>query len=169
VDDAGDGEGQEEGHGEEEQDYDDASDGREVSGGEGAAALAGVLAVGFEVQEVVDHVGSGGAEPKGEEGNKGAGDETGSAVMGEQEGQEEEDVLGPLVKTKGLSPGSEWGDLLPKDADGGDLGGAEGRAQAGGRIRDHGLNTALEQRKVGDGVADVGEDAGLAELSSEGG
>ena len=46
----------------------DAGEGGEVARGEGAEALAGVLAVGFEVEEVVDDVGGGGAEAEAEEG-----------------------------------------------------------------------------------------------------
>ena len=62
------GEGDGGGGGEEEDDDGDAVDGGEVSGGEGAAAFGVVAAVGFDVEEVVDDVGGGGAEAEGEEG-----------------------------------------------------------------------------------------------------
>ena len=60
------------------QDDDDAAgDGGEIAGGEGTAAFAGVLAVGIEVEKVVDDVGGRGAEAEADEGNDRAGDESG--------------------------------------------------------------------------------------------
>ena len=149
--------GQDERDGEEEDDDGDAGDGGEVAGGEGAATFAGVLAVGFEVEEVVDDVGGGGAEAKAEEGDQGAGEEAGGAGVGEEQGKEEEDVLGPLVEADGFEPGFEGGDGLVEGADWGDVGGAEGGAEARGGVGDHGLVAVVKKREVGDGVADVGE------------
>ena len=108
--------------GEEEENYDDSGNGGEISGGEGTAALAGMLAVGVEVEEVVDDVGCGGAEAKADEGNDGSGGEAAVVGVGEEEGKKDEDVLGPLMDSDGLRPGFERGDLLAEDTDGGDFG-----------------------------------------------
>jgi len=62
CDEVRDQEGQPERGGEEEDDDGDAGEGGEVSGGEGATALFRVLAVGFEIEQVVDDVGGRGAE-----------------------------------------------------------------------------------------------------------
>ena len=121
-DDVGNGEGESGGGGEEEEDDDYSGDGGEISGGEGAAAFAGVLAVGVEVEEVVDDVGCGGAEAEADEGNDGGGDEAAVVGVGEEEGKKDEDVLGPLMDSDGLWPSFERGDLLAEDSDGGDFG-----------------------------------------------
>lgn len=68
------------------------------------------------------------------------------------------------MKTQGLGPGFEWGDSFGKGANGGDTGAAEGRAEAGSGIGDHGLLATLEEWEVREGIADVGEivaEAGL--------
>ena len=116
-----------------------------------------MLAVGFEVEEIVDDVGGGGAEAEAEEGKDGCRDETRGPGVGEQKREEDEDVLGPLVEADGLEPGFERGDAFVEGADGGDAGLAEGGAEAGGGVGDHGLLAVLEEGEVGEGVADVGE------------
>src|SRR5260370_1269935 len=118
-----------------------------------AAGPAGVLTVGVEVEEVVDEVGGGGAEAEAEEGDDGRGDEAGGPDMGQQERGEDEDVLGPLVEPEGSGPGFEGGDLLGEGAGGGDFGAAEGGAEAGGGVGDHGVLAVLEQGAGGGGIA----------------
>ena len=116
------GKGESGGEGEEEKNDDYSGDSGEISGGEGAAALAGMLAVGVEVEEVVDDVGCGGAEAEAYEGNDGSGCESAVVGVGEEEGKKDEDVLGPLMDSDGLWPGFERGDLFVEDSDGGDFG-----------------------------------------------
>ena len=126
-----------------------------------------MLAVGFEVEEVVDDVGGGGAEAEAEEGENRSGDEARRPGVGEEQRKEDEDVFRPLVNADGFEPGFEGGDALVEGADGRDAGFAEGGAKGGGGVGDHGLLTVLEEREVGEGVADVGEV--VAEAGLEGG
>ena len=125
------------------------------------------MAVGFEIEEVVDDVGGGGAEAEAEEGNGGGGEKSGCPGVGEEEREEDEDVFGPLVEADGFEPGFEGGGALVEGADGCDAGFAEGGAEAGGGVGDHGLLAVLKEREVGEGVADVGEV--VAEAGLEGG
>src|SRR5216683_1495965 len=141
--------------GEEEDDDDDACESGEISRGEGAEAFAGVLAVGFEIEEIVDDVGGGGAEAKAEEGQGCSGDEAGGPGVSEEQRKEDEEVFCPLMDADGLEPGFEGGDTFVEGADRGDAGLAEGGAQGGGGVGDHGLLTVLEEREVGERVADV--------------
>ena len=97
----------------------------------------------------------------------GSGEEAGGPGVGEEQGQEDQDVFRPLVEANGFEPGFEGGDLLVEGAGGGDSGFAEGGAEAAGGIGDHGLLAALEQGEVGQGVADVAEV--VAEAGPEGG
>jgi hypothetical protein len=126
-----------------------------------------VVAVGFEVEQVVDDVGGGGAETKAEESYSGAGDEADSPGVGEEERKEDEGVFCPLVEADGFEPGFKWGDALVEGADRSDTGSAEGGAEAWAGVGDHGLAGVLEEREVGEGVADVGEV--VAEAGLEGG
>ncbi len=126
-----------------------------------------MLAVGFEVEEVVDDVGCGGAEAEAEEGYDCSGDEAGSTEVGEKQREEDEDVFGPLMEADGLEPGLEGGGGLVEGVDGGDAGLAESGTEAWGGVGDHGLLAVLEEGEVGGGVADIGEV--VAELGAEGG
>jgi len=126
-----------------------------------------VLAVGFEVEKVVDDVGGGGAETEAEETEDRSGDEAGSEGVGEKQGDKEEDVFCPLMDADGLDPGFEGRDALVEGADGSDVGSAEGGTESGRGVGDHGLLTVLEEREVRQGVADVGEV--IAEAGLEGG
>ena len=149
--------------GEKEKDNDgDPRDGGEISGGKGAATFARMQTVGFEVEKVVDDVGGGGAEAEAEEGKEGADDVAGGPGVGQKHGNEDESVFGPLVEADGFGPRFEWGNLFGKGADRGNFGSAEGGAEAGSGVCDHGLLAALEQTKVGRGVADVREVVGEA-------
>ena len=133
----------------------------------GRTALARVLAVGFEVEEVVDDVGGGGAEAEAEEGQGSSGEQTRGPGVGEEQRNEDEGVFCPLMEADGLEPGFERGGPFVEGADGGDAGLAEGGAEAGGGVGDHGLLAVLEEREVGERVADVGEV--VAEAGLEGG
>jgi hypothetical protein len=126
-----------------------------------------VLAVGFEVEQVVDDVGGGGAEAEAEEGDDRSGEQTGGPGVGEEERKKDEEIFGPLVDADGFEPGFEGVGLLGEGADGGDSRGAEGGAEAGGGICDHGLLAGLEEGQVGQGVADVGEAVSEAGLEGE--
>ena len=66
-----------------------------------------MLAVGFEVEEVVDDVGGGGAETKAEEGDGCSSNEAGGPGVGEEQRKKDEDVFRPLMKADGLEPGLE--------------------------------------------------------------
>jgi hypothetical protein len=116
-----------------------------------------VLAVGFEIEEIVDDVGGGGAEAEAEEGQGCSGDEAGGPGVSEEKRKEDEDVFRPLMEADGLKPGSEGGSSFVEGADGGDAGLAKGGTQGGGGVGDHGLLTVLEEREVRERVADVGE------------
>jgi hypothetical protein len=87
--------------------------------------------------------------------------------MGEEEWEKYEDVLGPLMDANSLGPRFEGRRLFGEDAYRGDSGGAEGGAEGGGGVCDHGLAAVLEEREVGQGVADVGEV--VSEALAEGG
>jgi len=120
-----------------------------------------VLAVGFEIEEVVDDVRGGGAEAEAEEAQDRSGDKARGPGVGEEQRKEDEDVFGPLVEADGFEPRFERRDALVEGADGGDAGFAKGGAEAGGGIGDHrllaSLVAVLEKREVGQGVADVRE------------
>ena len=77
-----------------------------------------MLAIGVDIQEIVDDVGGGGAEAEAEEGYECAGDEAGGQGVGEEEGEEDEDIFRPLVNSEGLEPGFDGRRLLAEDADG---------------------------------------------------
>jgi len=126
-----------------------------------------VLAVGFEVEEVVDDVGGGGAEGEAEEADDRSSDQAGSPGMGEEQRKEDEDVFCPLVEADGLEPRFERRDALVEGTDGGDVSLAEGRAKCRGGVGDHGLLAMLEEGEVWECVADVGEV--IAEAGLEGG
>ena len=126
-----------------------------------------MLAIGFEVEEVVDYVGGGGAEAEAEEGQQSRGGKAGRPGVGEEQGQEDKDIFGPLMEADGLEPGLEGGDTLLEDADRGNVSFAKGGGEGRGWVGDHGLPAVLEQGEVGEGVADVGEV--VAELGLEGG
>ncbi len=68
-----------------------------------------MVAVDFEVEEVVDDVGGGGAEAEAEEGQDGCGDQAGGQGVGQHHGKKDEDVLGPLVDADGFGPCFERG------------------------------------------------------------
>jgi len=72
-----------------------------------------VDAVGFDVEEVVDDVGGGGAQAEAEEGDAGGGDEGRREGVGEEEGEEDEGVFGPLMQAEGFRPGLEGGGVMP--------------------------------------------------------
>ena len=126
-----------------------------------------MLAVGFEVEEIVDEVGGGGAEPEAEKGKDCSRDETRGPSVGEQKRQEDEEVLRPLVEADGLEPRFEPGDAFVEGANGSDARLAESGAKTRGGVGDHGLLTVLEEREVGERIADVGEV--VAETGLEGG
>src|SRR5580698_36946 len=104
-----------------------------------------MLAVGFEVEEAVDDVGCGGAEAEAEEGYNCSGEEAWGPEMGEKQGEEDEDVFGPLVEADGLEPRLEGGGGLVEGADGGDAGLAESGTEAWSGVGDHGLLAVLEE------------------------
>ncbi len=87
--------------------------------------------------------------------------------MGEQEGQEDEDVFRPLVEADGLQPGPEGWAAVAKDVMGGDAGGAQAGHEGAVGIGEHGLPADGKDGQVGAGVADVGEL--FAEAGLEGG
>ena len=68
-----------------------------------------MLAIGFEVEKVVDDVGCGGAETEAEECYARSDDEAGSSEMSQKKGQKDEDVFRPLVEADGLEPRFEGG------------------------------------------------------------
>jgi hypothetical protein len=61
------------------------------------------------------------------------------------------------VEADGFGPGFEGGDGLVEGAGGGDAGFAEGGAEGGGGVGDHGLLAAFEEGEVRHGVADIGK------------
>jgi hypothetical protein len=126
-----------------------------------------MMTVGFEVEEVVDNVGGGGAEAEAEKCYRGAGDESGGPGVGEKQRKKDENVFCPLMKANGFEPGFERGRALVEGADGVDAGFAKGSAERRGRVGDHGLPGMLEEREVGESVADIGEV--VAEAGLEGG
>ncbi len=148
-DDGGYKQGQRDGSKEKERDNDDTRESGEIARGKGTATFAGVLAVDLEVEEIVDDVGGGGSEAKAEESENCSGDESGGECVGEQQGDKEEDVFGPLMDADGFEPGLEGGDALVKAAHGSDSGFAEAGAETCGGIGDHGLFAMLEEREVG--------------------
>jgi len=126
-----------------------------------------VLAVGVEVEQVVDDVGGGGAEAEAKEGEGVSGDEAGCPGVGEQQRNEDEGVFGPLVETDGFEPGFEGGCVLVEGTRGSDTSFMEAGEEARGRIGDHGLLAMLEDGQVRRGVTDVGEV--VAKVGLEGG
>ena len=142
---------QEEGH------NGDAGESGEIAGGEGAEPFAGMLAVRFEVEQIIDDVGGRGAETKAEEGQYRRCQNSASPRVGEEERKEDEDVFRPLMEPDRLEPCLERGGLFVEGADRGDAGFAQRSAKAGGGVRDHRLLTLLQEREVRQGVADVRE------------
>ena len=130
-----------------------------------------MAAVGFDVEQIVDDVGGRGAEAEGEKGEDGTerGAERLRAApgMGEQQGQEDEDVFRPLVEADGLQPGAEGWAAVAKDVVRGNVGGAQAGHESAVGIGEHGLPANGEDGQVGPGVADVGEL--FAEAGLEGG
>lgn len=156
---------------EEEADDPDPGEGGEIAGGEGAEALGVVAAVGLDVEEVVDDIGGGGAEAEGEERQdnsdcraEGVG---GFPAVGEEEGQEDEGIFGPLVQPDGLEPCFVGGLQVSKDPRRNDFGAVEASHERAGRVRDHGLDADGKDGDIGAGVADVGEL--IAKFGTEGG
>ena len=157
-----------------EEEGDDGGAGEEARGlpaAKGRRRLRLVAAVGFDVEQIVDDVGGGGAKA---EGKKGQGGEQGLAEsgrgvpgVGEQQGQEDEGVFGPLVEADGFEPGAQGGGGVDKGLGGSDAGGAEAGCQGAVGVGEHGLAANSEDGKVGAGVADVGELG--AEAGVEGG
>src|ERR1700745_4082610 len=70
------------------------------------------------------------------------------------------------MEADSLKPGFEGGYALVEGTDRGDVGLAEGGAQGGGGVGNHGLLTVLEEGEVGEGVADIGEVVAEAGLES---
>ena len=124
-----------------------------------------MLAVGFEVEEIVDDVGRGGTEAEADEGYECTGEDSEGQGVGQGQREEDEDIFRPLVDAESLEPGFEGRDLLGEGTDGSDFGLAEGSAERRGRIGDHGLSAGCEERKIGQCVADVGKV--VAELFTE--
>ena len=126
-----------------------------------------MVTVCFDVEKVVDDVGSGGAETKAEERDDCGGDQSFGPGMGEEQRKEDEDVFRPLMDSNGLEPGFESGNAFVEGADRDNVCFAEGGEEAGGGIGDHWLLGMLQERKIRHGVADVGET--VAETGLEGG
>ncbi len=116
-----------------------------------------MLAVGFEVEKVVDDVGGGGTEAEAEERQDNSGEDPWRPCVREEHDNEDEGVFCPLVQPDCLEPRFEGGSAFDEGADRGDAGLAEGGTEAGCGVGDHGLLTVLEEREVGESVADVGE------------
>ncbi len=112
-----------------------------------------VAAVGFDVEEVVDDVGGGGAEAEGQEGDDGAEERAqGSGAVpgvGEQQGQEDEGVFGPLVEADGFEPGGE-AEAAGRERCGRErMGGAEAGHEGGVGVGDHGLLHTVRMGRSG--------------------
>ena len=77
--------------------------------------------------------------------------------MREEHRHEDQDVLGPLVKTDRLEPGLERRRRVDERPDGRDLVFAKGGLERAGGIRDHGIEAVGEQGRIWKCVADVSE------------
>jgi len=73
--------------------------------GKRPAPLALVVPVRFQVQQVVDDIGCRRRQPKTQEGQKRRRPRPGSAHMRQQDGQEDQRILCPLVQPYGVQPG----------------------------------------------------------------
>ena len=77
-----------------------------------------MLAVGLEVEQVVDDVGSGGAKTEAEKGNEGRSQKGSVPGMSKEERKKDEGILCPLVNADGFGPCTENRDALLEDATG---------------------------------------------------
>lgn len=116
-----------------------------------------MVAIGLDVEEIVNNVGGRGAEAKGEKGDGGSGEEAKGAAVCKQERKEEENVFGPLVETDRPEPGFEGWRGLGEGAEQGDVCGTKAGAEGASGVGDHGLNAGAEQGEIRAGVADVAE------------
>ena len=87
--------------------------------------------------------------------------------MGQQQGNEDEGIFGPLVQANGAEPTFQYGGAVFKGGDRGDFGAAEQSSQGRVRVGDHRLVAGGEDGGVRAGVADVTE--AVAEGAAEGG
>ena len=82
-----------------------AADGQ-VSCGEGAPALVQVYPVMFQVEQIVENVGSRRSKTEAEEGRDRDQHTRCGEGMGQQQGQEDEQVLSPLMHPEGSRQGN---------------------------------------------------------------
>jgi len=77
--------------------------------------------------------------------------------VGEERGEQDEKILGPLMRSKGFDERIQWLAAFFKGARGNDALSAQLHAQSSTRIRDHGFRGAHHHRKIRRVVADVGK------------
>jgi hypothetical protein len=71
--------------------------------GEGALALAGVAAIRRQVQQVVEQIDAGGAQAEGQEAQQRLPQQQGvQGLVGHRQGDEQQQVLQPLMQAQGL-------------------------------------------------------------------
>jgi len=114
-------------------------------------------AVGIDIKQVVDDVGSRRGEREANEGDERVEQARGGYDVSQQQRQKDEQVLGPLVRANGIERRAEGAIAFFKGAGGCDALGTEARAEPAAGVGDHGIDSAGEQRQVGRVVADIVE------------
>lgn len=125
-----------------------------------------MAAIGDQVEEVVEQIDSGGGEPEGQEGET-SGEQLGAIadlVSGEQ-GQEEQQVLGPLMEAQGAPQGGGPGRGGENALDPSDLAGGPDQP---GAADDDGVAGGGPDGEIGVGIADIVK-AALAKVLHQGG
>src|SRR5271154_1448384 len=116
-----------------------------------------MAAIGLDIEKIVDDVGGRSAEAEAEKGHESIEKQRQLQGMGQQKGNEDENILCPLMQANRFEEDLDQRGAIIELAAHRDLARFELCPKGKARIGDHGLAGLFQQRQIGRSVADVVE------------